>query len=95
MRPDAREKLIAEWEDMLAHQLPVLPPFDQFWDELPQVFDWLNEVTEKPTYAAMQTRETTDDSWWPPTIVQAWHAAVPLESVRFAAANRLCVNLQY
>lgn len=95
MRPDAREKLLAEWEDMLAHQLPVLPPFEQFWDELPQVFDWLNEVAEKPTYAAMQTREAIDDSWQPPAMVQAWHVAVPLESVRFAAANRLCVNLQY
>ncbi len=95
MRPDAREKLLAEWEDMLAHQLPVLPPFEQFWDELPQVFNWLYEVAEKPTYAAMQTREAIDDSWQPPAMVQAWHVAVPLESVRFAAANRLCVNLQY
>ncbi len=95
MRPDAREKLVAEWEDMLAHQLPVLPPFEQFWDELPQVFDWLYEVAEKPTYAAMQTREEMDDSWRPPTMVQAWHVAVPMELVRFAAANRLCVNLQY
>lgn len=95
MRPDAREKLLAEWEDMLAHQLPVLPPFDQFWDELPQVFDWLYEVAEKPTYAAMQTREAIDENWQPPAMVQAWHVAVPLESVRFAAANRLCVNLQY
>lgn len=95
MRPDAREKLIAEWEDMLAHQLPVLPPFEQFWDELPQVFGWLYEAAEKPVYAAMRIRETIDESWQPPAMVHAWHAAVPLESVRFAAANRLCVNLQY
>ena len=95
MRPDARGKLLAEWEDMLAHQLPILPPFDQFWDELPQVFDWLNEVIEKPIYAPIKTRESIDASWRPPTMVQAWHVAVPLESVRFAAANRLCINLQY
>lgn len=25
----------------------------------------------------------------------AWRTAVPLESVRFAAANRLCINLRY
>ena len=28
-------------------------------------------------------------------MVYAWRAAIPLESVRFAAANRLCVNLRY
>ncbi|MFA7280137.1 MAG: nucleotidyl transferase AbiEii/AbiGii toxin family protein [Sterolibacterium sp.] len=95
LRPDAREKLLAEWEDMLAHQLPVLPPFDQFWNELPQVFDWLYEVTEKPAYMGMQDREAIDQSWQPPAMVYAWHAAVPLESIRFAAANRLCVNLNY
>ena len=25
----------------------------------------------------------------------AWHAAIPLEIIRFAAANRLCVDLTY
>lgn len=95
MRPDAREKLLAEWEDMLAHQLPVLPPFEQFWNELPQVLDWLHEVTEKPTLGGMQIREAIDASWQPPAMVQFWRTAVPLESIRFAAANRLCVNLHY
>ena len=95
MRPDAREKLLAEWEDMLAHQLPVLPPFEQFWNELPQVLDWLYEVAEKPVLGSMQIREALDEAWQPPAMVQSWKAAVPLESIRFAAANRLCVNLHY
>lgn len=95
LRPDAREKLVAEWGGMLAHQLPVLPPFEQFWDEMPAVFDWLYEVTEKPVFIGMQGRETIDESWQPPAMVHAWRAAVPLESIRFAAANRLCVNLKY
>ena len=91
----AREKLLAEWEDMLAHQLPVLPPFEQFWMELPKVLDWLHEVAEKPELHGIQIRETIDEAWLPPSMVHAWHAPVPLESVRFAAANRLCVNLRY
>ncbi|HUW25542.1 MAG TPA: nucleotidyl transferase AbiEii/AbiGii toxin family protein [Gallionella sp.] len=95
MRPDAREKLLAEWEDMLAHQLPVLPPFEQFWNELPQVLDWLYEVAEKPVLGGMQIREALDESWQPPAMVQSWRVAIPLESIRFAAANRLCVNLHY
>jgi predicted nucleotidyltransferase component of viral defense system len=95
IRPDAREKLLAEWEDMLAHQLPVLPPFEQFWNELPQVLDWLYEVAEKPVLEGMQIGEALDESWHPPAMVQSWKVAVPLESIRFAAANRLCVNLHY
>lgn len=95
IRLDAREKLLAEWKDMLAHQLPVLPPFEQFWNELPQVLDWLYEVAEKPVLVGMQIREALDESWQPPAMVQSWRAAIPLESIRFAAANRLCVNLHY
>ncbi len=91
----ARDKLLAEWEDMLAHQLPVLPSFDQFWAELPTVLDWLHNVAEKPVLVGIKIREAIDESWLPPSMVHAWHAPVPLESVRFAAANRLCVNLQY
>lgn len=91
----ARDKLLAEWEDMLAHQLPVLPPFEQFWAELPTVLDWLHEVAEKPTLAGIRIREAIDEAWLPPSMVHAWRAPVPLESVRFAAANRLCVNLRY
>jgi len=95
VRSDAQEKLAAEWKAMLAHQLPVLPPFEQFWDELPQVLDWLFAVTEKSSLSAMSVREAIDESWQPPAMVHAWHEAVPLESIRFAAANRLCVNLRY
>ncbi len=36
-RPE-REELEAEWENMLAHQLPALPPFEDLWQALPQVF---------------------------------------------------------
>jgi predicted DNA-binding transcriptional regulator YafY len=28
-------------------------------------------------------------------MIHAWHAAVPLEVIRFAAANRLCIDLEY
>jgi len=83
----ARDKLLAEWEDMLAHQLPVLPSFDQFWAELPAVLDWLHNVAEKPVLAGIKIREAIDESWLPPSMVHAWHAPVPLESVRFAAAT--------
>ena len=94
-REDAKIKLAAEWEDMLAHQLPVLPDLEQFWNEIPNVFRWLYGEAEKPTFGVLAADRPTDNSWQPPAMVFAWRAAVPLESVRFAAANRLCVNVRY
>ncbi len=87
----------ADWEQMLAHQLPVLPPFQRFWDELSDVFDWLHETKEKVVLTTVPIfgRGTIDESWSPPPMAQAWHTAVPLEIIRFAAANRLCVDLEY
>jgi len=35
-------ELISEWESMLGHQLQALSPFEQFWDELPNIFKWLD-----------------------------------------------------
>lgn len=97
--PAARAELEAEWANMLAHQLPVLPPFEQFWQELPGLFDWLHGVLEKIAKPAIQVAQVgagvLDVTWRPPSMSQAWHAAVPLEIIRFAAANRLCVNLRY
>ena len=94
-RDDARIKLAAEWKDMLAHQLPVLPDLDQFWNEIPSVFRWLYGEAEKRTLGVLSADGPIDTSWQPPSMVYAWREAVPLESVRFAAANRLCVNLHY
>jgi predicted nucleotidyltransferase component of viral defense system len=34
-----RDELESEWGNMLAHQLPTLPPFDKFWQEVPAVLD--------------------------------------------------------
>jgi predicted nucleotidyltransferase component of viral defense system len=33
-----RQSLEAMWSDMLSHQLPMLPPLNDFWDALPEIF---------------------------------------------------------
>ena len=89
-------ELTAEWENMLAHQLPALPPFDAFWDSLPEVLTWLHGEGVKMVQKAIPTGKTVmDESWLPPAMVNAWHMTAPLERIRFAAANRLCVYLRY
>lgn len=98
-KPAARAELEAEWGNMLAHQLPMLPPFEQFWQELPRVFDWLHGVAEKVARQAIQVHGVdtgvVDEAWRPPPMSQAWGTSTPFEVIRFAAANRLCVNLSY
>ena len=95
-RPE-RVAIEVEWEQMLAHQLPVCPPFDEFWQELPAVFEWLNTDVVLPTLPAIQFgREVLDTTWRLPPMVTAWGVgASSLESIRFAAANRLCIRLDY
>jgi len=94
-REPARAELEAEWENMLAHQLPALPPFNQFWEELPAVFEWLHGALEKAAPPAMPIAAGEDATWHPPNMAQAWHSPAPFEVIRFAAANRLCVDLRY
>lgn len=91
-----RGELQTEWENMLGHQVPVLPPFEQFWQELPEVFDWLYRAVAKAAPTAIPVgRQSIDTAWQPPAMAQAWHTATPMEIIRYAAANRLCIDLAY
>jgi predicted nucleotidyltransferase component of viral defense system len=90
-----RLELEVEWKNMLAHQLPMLPPFEQFWHELPQLFQWLFTTVPVKVNPPMPVTGDFDKTWQPPKMVQAWYTQVPLEIIRFAGANRLCVNLGY
>jgi predicted nucleotidyltransferase component of viral defense system len=90
-----------DWATMLAHQLPALPAFAQFWEELPQAFSWLMGETTKPTQQPIQVpgREAIDQTWRAPAMGYSWRTAfgitAPIELIRFAGANHLCVDLTY
>jgi predicted nucleotidyltransferase component of viral defense system len=91
-----RVELESEWETMLGHQLPALPPFAQFWADLPAVFEWLHGRAEKVVRRALQMAvPNVDEAWRPPAMSHVWGTVAPMEIIRFAAANRLCVDLQY
>ena len=78
-----RAELVSEWENMLGHQMPDL-------------FDWLYRAAEKAAPSAISIgRQVIDTAWHPPAMATAWHTSVPLEPIRFAAANHLCVQLNY
>jgi hypothetical protein len=48
-----RLALAGMWSDMLAHQLPVLPPLNDFWDALPEIFDWMMSAAPIPQRAVI------------------------------------------
>ena len=91
-----RADLAGAWDQMLGHQLPALPPMQNFWDALPEFFAWLETGIAPETPAAY--RITVGE-----TVLRARTLRVPvpriaqsyLEVIRFAAANRLCVDLLY
>ena len=91
-----RNDLEAAWETMLRHQLPALPPVESFWEALSEFFGWLESgvAAESPASYATAPGET---------ILRERTLRLPvrpalqsyIEVIRFAAANRLCVDLEY
>ena len=90
-----RVELESEWANMLAHQLPALPPFEEFWSELPNLFDWLNGRAQPADLPSITSDGWEEPGWSPPSVSWTWGQGVPFETVRFAAANHLCVELGY
>jgi predicted nucleotidyltransferase component of viral defense system len=89
-----RAELEAEWANMLGHQLPVLPPFEQFWEEAGVLFQWLEgDAVEEPV-EPIGAMTSEDQTWSPPPTLATWGRA-SLEVVRFAGVNHLLVELGY
>lgn len=89
-------ELESEWENMLAHQLPELPPWDTFQAELSQVFNWLEaREVEAPLLPAFPAALEVEMGWAPPASLSTWGLGFPLETIRFSGANRLCIDLGY
>jgi len=88
-------ELKSEWSNMLAHQLPNLPPHDLYWNELRDFFDWLEEKVVHKPLPAVPVAAGEDTAWAPPPTVYVWGQQIPLELIRFAGANYLCVEIDY
>ncbi len=94
----ATEELIGDWDAMLRHQLPALPPFDSYWSALPSFFAWLEGAVQPvPLLAAAPV--AAEEQVFRPALGVLRRAGVGgssfLEIIRFAAANHLCVDLGY
>lgn len=93
---ERRDELSGDWTAMLQHQLPYLPPFETFWDELPALFQWLTQQTRAP---APETIPSDPGEVPVAPISRQLEPAVygtnTLDMIRFSASNRLCVDLDY
>ena len=91
-----RSDLEGAWEPMLGHQLPALPVLERFWEVLPEFFRWLTTgvMVDVPVAYHLDHRES---------VVRERTLGLPLgipslsyiEVIRFAAANHLCVDIDY
>jgi hypothetical protein len=93
-----RNDVEAGWSNMLNHQLPALLPITPFWDALPEIFNWLHGQVVAPVLPTMpQIGGATEE------VIRQRIVGLPagsrgqtfIETIRFAAANRLLVNLDY
>lgn len=91
------DELVADWPVMLAHQLPSLPPVEAFLSELPALFAWIEEGRPRAVPAAFPLA-AGDIIIRPPAgalSVPGMVSTAPIEVIRFAASNRLCIELDY
>lgn len=87
-------ELKAEWVNMLAHQIPQLPPVDTMLDRLPAALVYLEAaaVVAPALGAAPVPAGLILEA---PAGAHFWGVGVPLEVVRFAGANQLLVEFTY
>lgn len=87
------DELEGQWSNMLAHQLPNLPPLESYWKDIQPFFDWLySTLKEDNTLTLNKPNETIFQLG---RISNAYSIDSILQKIQFAAANRVCVVLTY
>lgn len=96
-RASGDEELRSEWANMLVHQLPDLPELETLLARLSELLTWI----EHPSIAAPTRRLSPS----PPMRlgesrldlggIKYWGGGTPIETIRFAGANRLLVEFTY
>lgn len=88
-------ELRSEWSNMLAHQLPELPPLDAILERLGGLFEWLDQPVAVPVAALPGVQAGAGEELVAAAGLQYWGSGLRLEAVRFAGANRLMVEFTY
>jgi len=95
MNASSHDEIENDWATMLGHQLPEpLVSFSQFWNELNQVFNWLDghgPISRLPR----AERGALDQTWVAPQAIASWRSGFPMNVLRYAGTNRLKVQIDY
>jgi predicted nucleotidyltransferase component of viral defense system len=90
------EELSGDWQTMLSHQLPALPPLESFWNALPEFFAWLAggaRAAAPQSYPLADGEEILRRPLG--TLSGPGMVSSALEIIRFAGANRLTAEIDY
>ncbi len=90
-----REEMEGDWEAMLGHQLPAVPPIESLWSAIPEFFAWLHGAAASSSPAGIPIGSDEEVVSASSTSQDLGMDVPVLELLRFAAANRLCVELRY
>lgn len=88
-------ELRSEWENMLAHQLPELPPLDTVLSRLEALLGWVDLEAPAPAPALPSVAVEIGSEIVAPLGVTFWGGGSQIEVIRFAGANRLLVEFTY
>jgi predicted nucleotidyltransferase component of viral defense system len=86
-----RQEIESRWEPMLGRAVGALSSLNDYWNELPIFFAWLNG----DDYEIELLPISKDKAWSPPTLIWQPGQGELLEPIRHAAVNRLLINLGY
>lgn len=92
----AKDFCSASWKDQLSHQLPVLPDFESFWEDLNLFFDWLERpeqgIRKLPEISKNDNERIVSDLFFKNLELSKINL---LNSIQFACTNRLCIEIKY
>jgi predicted nucleotidyltransferase component of viral defense system len=91
----ASAELRSEWSNMLAHQLPALPPVESMLGRLPELLHWIEAPVVLPGARLAAVPMEDGEQVVATPSAHFWGGGVPLEAVRFAGANRLLIEFTY
>ncbi len=89
------DELYHDWGTILGYQVQSPPPFKEFWEEVPNIFGWLEGASEPAELPSIVEPGEEYQEWAPPSRISPWGFGIPLESIRYAAMNHLCVEIGY
>ncbi|MFK5895108.1 MAG: nucleotidyl transferase AbiEii/AbiGii toxin family protein [Pseudomonadota bacterium] len=87
------DELEPQWDNMLTHQLPSLPPMNSFWADLEPFFDWLKGQLEVEKLVPASI--VSGDVFQVGRYGYIADDVSGLNKIQFAAANRVCIKLRY